>query len=165
MASWGLATCQSMVKGLEVVTSTEWKSPWDQLGGADWTQELDQAKWAHLRAIQGPELRFADAQNVRLLARAFSSAPLKGFYSSLIHLQRERMQVFLESLQERELKRGGESFPHLLGSPNQSTECLQRKRHTGVSDSSIHNSPGRVVPIQMSMGSGACLKSSLLLKR
>lgn len=75
------------------------------------------------------------------------------------------MQVFLESLQEQELKKGGESFPHLLGSPNQSTESLQRKRHTGVSDSSIHNSPNRAVPTQMSMGSEACLKSSLLLKK
>lgn len=54
------------------------------------------------RHYQGPELRLADAQNVQLQAGAFSSAPLKGFYSSFIHLQRARRQVFLERLRERE---------------------------------------------------------------
>lgn len=75
------------------------------------------------------------------------------------------MQVFLESLQERELKRGGESSPHLVSSPNQSTEHLQRRRHKNVSDSSVHNSPDRAVPPQTSIGTGVCLQSTLLFQR
>jgi hypothetical protein len=90
---------------------------------------MDTRTWT-VPHYQEPKLRCADAQNVWLLARAFSSAPLKGFYSSVIHLQRARRQVFLESLQEREggeLKRRGESFPHLLGSPSQKAQNVHKE--------------------------------------